>query len=88
MDTTSVAARGLLGENLFELGQYDEAGRVLGSLVTYQSDLGIAPRLARWAELHGKPEEARRLLREAKGEAERRHGMPQGAARLVSPAAR
>ena len=75
-DTTSVAARGLLGENLFELGQYDEAGRVLGSLATYQSDLGIAPRLARWAELHGKPEEARRLLRAAKGEAERRHGMP------------
>ncbi len=76
VDSTSVAARGLLGENLFELGQYDEAGRVLGSLVTYQSDLGIAPRLARWAELHGKPEDARRLLRAAQGEAERRHGMP------------
>lgn len=76
VDSTSVAARGLLGENLFEMGQYDEAGRVLGSLVTYQSDLGIAPRLARWAELHGKPEDARRLLRAAQGEAERRHGMP------------
>lgn len=75
-DTTSVAARGLLGENLFELGQYGEAGRVLGTLSTYRGDLGVAPRLARWAELHGNPEEARRLLRTAKDEAERRHGMP------------
>lgn len=75
-DTTSIAARGLLGENLFELGQYEEAGRVLGTLATYKGELGIAPRLARWAELHGNPEEARRLLRVAKDEAERRHGMP------------
>ncbi len=75
-DSTSVAARGLLGENLFELGQYDEAGRILGSLLTYNNDPGIAPRLARWAELHGRPEEARRLLRTAKDVAERRHGMP------------
>ncbi len=75
-DTTSVAARGMLGENLFELGQYDEAGRVLGTLSTYRGELGIAPRLARWAELHGKPEEARRLLRVARDEAEHRHGMP------------
>src|SRR5262249_13283973 len=56
--------------------RYDEAGRVLGALATYKGDLGIAPRLARWAELHGKPEEARRLLRTAESEANRRHGMP------------
>lgn len=75
-DTTSVAARGLLGENLFELGRYEEAGTVLGTLAMYRNDPGIAPRLARWAELTGKPEEARRLMREAADEAERRHGMP------------
>jgi tetratricopeptide (TPR) repeat protein len=75
-DSTSVAARGLLAENLFELGRYDQAGRILGSLVTYQGDLGVTPRLARWAELHGRPEEARRLLRLAEGEAEHRHGLP------------
>ncbi|MEO7986631.1 MAG: tetratricopeptide repeat protein [Gemmatimonadales bacterium] len=75
-DTTSVAARGMLGENLFELGRYDEAGKVFGTLATYKGELGIAPRLARWAELHGKPEEARRLLRVAMAEAKRRHGMP------------
>ncbi len=75
-DTTSVAARGMLGENLFELGRYREAGEILGSLATYQGELGIAPRLARWAELRGRPEEARRLLRTARDEAEHRHGMP------------
>ena len=55
------------GRDRFELGQYDEAGRRARLLATYQSDLGIAPRLARWAELRGQPEEARRLLRQAQG---------------------
>ena len=32
--------------------------------------------MARWAELSGQPEEARRLLRQALDEAARRHGMP------------
>jgi tetratricopeptide (TPR) repeat protein len=45
-------------------------------LQAYQADLGAAPRLARWAELRGRPDEARRLLREAGGGAGRRHGMP------------
>jgi cytochrome c-type biogenesis protein CcmH/NrfG len=31
-DSTSVAARSLLAESQLELGQYDEAGRTLGSL--------------------------------------------------------
>jgi tetratricopeptide (TPR) repeat protein len=75
-DTTSIAARGLLAENLYELGRYDEARRVIGTVALYKTDLGIAPRLARWAELHGRPEEARRLLRAATDEAKRRHGMP------------
>jgi tetratricopeptide (TPR) repeat protein len=75
-DSTSIAARGLLGENLFELGHYDEARRVLGTLTMYRNDPGIAPRLARWAELTGHPEDARRLLRTAASQAGRRHGMP------------
>ena len=54
-----------------------EAGRLFGMLATYQGDLGVAPRLARWAELRGRPEEARRLLRQAPGRRRaRRHGMP------------
>jgi tetratricopeptide (TPR) repeat protein len=75
-DSTSVAARGLVAETEMELGRYDEAGRLFGQLTTYQGDLGVAPRLARWEELRGHPEEARRLLRRARDEADRRHAMP------------
>jgi tetratricopeptide (TPR) repeat protein len=76
LDSTSVAARGLVAETELELGRYDEAGRLFGQLATYQGDIGVAPRLARWDELHGRPEEARRLLRVARDEAGRRHAMP------------
>jgi tetratricopeptide (TPR) repeat protein len=76
-DSTSVAARGLVAETELELGRYEEAARQFGMLASYQGDLGIAPRLARWAELRGRPEEARRLLREASEAAGRRHGMPE-----------
>ncbi|MEP6688249.1 MAG: tetratricopeptide repeat protein [Gemmatimonadales bacterium] len=75
-DSTSVAARGLVAEAELELGQYPEAAHEFGRLATYQADLGVAPRLARWAELRGRPEEARRLLRQALEAASRRHGMP------------
>lgn len=75
-DSTSVPARGLVAETALELGRYDEADRLFGTLATYRGDLGVAPRLARWHELHGRPEEARRLLRQARDEAEHRHGMP------------
>lgn len=75
-DTTSVAARGLVAETELELGHYDDARRQFGMLATYQGDLGVAPRLARWEELRGRPEQARRLLRQARDEAEVRHGMP------------
>lgn len=75
-DSTSVAARGLVAETELELGRYDEAGRLFGMLATYRADLGVAPRLARWEELRGRPVEARRLLRQARDEARRRHGVP------------
>ncbi|HKT58442.1 MAG TPA: hypothetical protein VJQ46_00225 [Gemmatimonadales bacterium] len=75
-DSTSVAARGMVAEAAMELGRYDEAAHLFGTLATYQADLGTAPRLARWAELRGRPEEARRLLRQALDEAKRRHGLP------------
>ena len=75
-DSTSIPARGLLAETQFELGNYREAGRMLGSLSTYRDNLSVAPRLARWQELHGHAEEARRLLRSARDQAARLHGMP------------
>ena len=76
MDSSSIAARGLLGETQFESGRYEEAGRMLGTIATYSRDLSVAPRLARWHELHGRPEQARRLLRVAREEARGRHAMP------------
>jgi tetratricopeptide (TPR) repeat protein len=45
-------------------------------LATYRADLGVAPRLARWEELRGRPLEARRLMREARDAAAHRHGLP------------
>jgi tetratricopeptide (TPR) repeat protein len=75
-DSTSTAARGVLAETQFELGDYQEAGRMLGSLSSYRDNLSVAPRLARWQELHGHAEEARRLLRSARDQAARLHGMP------------
>jgi tetratricopeptide (TPR) repeat protein len=75
-DSTSTAARGLVAEAALELGRYAEAGREFGRLASYQAEVGVAPRLARWAELRGRPEEARRLLRQARDVAARRHGMP------------
>ena len=75
-DSTSVPARGLLAETALELGRYDVAGRLFGGLATYQGELGVAPRLAHWQELRGRTEEARRLLRQAASEADRRHGVP------------
>lgn len=75
-DSTSVAARGMVAEAAMELGRYDEAARLFGMLASYQADLGTAPRLARWAELRGRPDEARRLLRQALAGAQRRHGLP------------
>ncbi len=75
-DTTSIAARALVAETELELGRYEEAGRRFGMLATYQADLGVAPRLARWEELRGRPTAARRLLRQARDQTRRRHGMP------------
>ena len=75
-DSTSIAARALLAETQFELGRYEEAGRTLGSLAMYRKNLSVGPRLAHWEELLGHPERARQLLRAARDEASRQHGIP------------
>jgi tetratricopeptide (TPR) repeat protein len=75
-DSTSIAARGLLAETELELGEYGTAGRLLGALSTYRDNLSVAPRIARWQELHGQPQAARQLLRTARDQAEQLHGLP------------
>ena len=76
LDSADRPARAMLGEIQLELGAYEDARRTFGMLLTVRSDLAVAPRYARWEELRGRPAEARRLLREARDEASRRHGMP------------
>jgi tetratricopeptide (TPR) repeat protein len=76
LDSTSRPARAMLGEIQLELGDYGEARRTFGRLLTSRGDPAIAPRYARWEELRGRPAEARRLLRTARDQASRRYGMP------------
>lgn len=70
------AYRALLGEIQLELGDYDAAGATFASLAGARKSLAVAPRLARWAELRGRVEEARRLLEDARAEAFRRRDLP------------
>jgi tetratricopeptide (TPR) repeat protein len=76
LDPAYRPARAMLGEIQLELGDYGEARRTFGMLFTSRGDLAVAPRYARWEELRGRPDQARLLLRKAREEASRRHGMP------------
>ncbi len=62
LDSTSVSARAVLAEIEMELGHYDVSRRMFGALYHARADLAVAPRLARWLELQGHVEAARRLL--------------------------
>lgn len=70
------AYRALLGEIQLELGDYESAGATFAGLAGARKQLAVAPRLARWAELTGRVEEARRLLEDARAEAFRRRDLP------------
>jgi tetratricopeptide (TPR) repeat protein len=76
LDSTSRGARATLGEIQLELGEYAGARHTFGMLLVSRGEPSVAPRYARWEELRGHPQEARRLLRAARDAARRRHGMP------------
>ena len=76
LDSAAVGTRALVAEIELELGRYEEAGRKFGALRLRRADPAVAPRLARWEELRGRPEEARALLREARARLRRMHGVP------------
>ncbi|MDQ2767324.1 MAG: hypothetical protein M3Y30_09235 [Gemmatimonadota bacterium] len=61
-DVSSAAFRASLGEIQMELGHYDDARASFASVAGNTSDLSVAPRLARWAELNGHPDSAYRLM--------------------------
>ena len=76
LDSANVSARAVLGEIHMELGEYGTARRTFGALYARRSNLAVAPRLARWLELQGQTEEARRLLTNARDTAATRPKMP------------
>ena len=70
------ALRAAVGEIEMELGQYDSARVAFTDLRPTPGDLGIAPRLARWYEIEGQPDRARRLLAATLASARREPSIP------------
>lgn len=61
-DASNAAFRASLGEIQMELGHYDDARASFASVAGNTTDLSVAPRLARWAELQGYSDSAYRLM--------------------------
>jgi len=70
------ALRAAVAEIEMELGQYDSARVTFAALGDAKSNLSVAPRLARWAEIRGHPDEARRVIRNALAVARRDPSLP------------
>ena len=75
----SAPFRAALAEIEMELGQYDSARvefAALADVPKNRDNLSVAPRLSRWAEIEGRPDEARRLMRHALAIARRQPSLP------------
>src|SRR4051794_3736993 len=71
------AYRALLAETNLELGAYDDVRTELASITpSGRRTLGVAPRLARWAEIRGDTVAARKILRTAVEAADRDRDLP------------
>ena len=68
--------RASVAEIEMELGQYDSARVAFARLGEARNDLSVAPRLARWAEVRGHPDEARLFIRNALAIAKREPSLP------------
>ncbi len=64
-DPENPALRAALGDIQMEMGLYDSARVSFANLHVALGDPSVAPRLARWAEIEGQPDKARRLLHAA-----------------------
>lgn len=69
--------RAILGEVAMELGRYDVARQMFATAWPSRTHLSVAPRLARWLELTGHVDAARRLLIEARDAAWSRRDVAQ-----------
>lgn len=70
------AYRALLGEIAIDLGDDELARATFAALDSLRDDLAVAPRLARWAELTGRPDEALAILGAAVRAADRSGDLP------------
>lgn len=68
--------RALLAEIDMELGDYGAAAQGFTGLGRYATHLSIGPRLARWEEVNGHSESARRILQELAAQADQRRELP------------
>ena len=68
--------RAAVGDIQMELGQYDSARASFANLHTASGDLGVGPRMARWAEIEGQPDKARRILHAVLVNAQKTNGVP------------
>jgi tetratricopeptide (TPR) repeat protein len=62
LDSSVVSFRALRFELQVEMGRYAEAETTFRTLLLDRSHPAVAPRLARWFEMRGQPDSARRLL--------------------------
>lgn len=68
--------RAAVGEIEMELGDYSSARESFRLVAAKVNDLSVVPRLARWAEIEGKSEEAEQLLRLSLAQALGQPGVP------------
>ena len=64
-DPNSASLRAAVGEIQMELGQYAAARATFAGVRAAPGDLAVLPRLARWNEIEGHTDAARRLMRAA-----------------------
>lgn len=72
----SGAHRALLGQIQLEMGDYEAADMTLGPIQNAIENLAVAPRLASWAEVSGRDDEARYILHTARDRALERNDLP------------
>lgn len=70
-DPSSPSFRATVAEIEMEIGQYDSARVAFASLDSAKTSLAVAPRLARWSEIRGHTDAARRYMRSALATAQR-----------------
>jgi len=69
----NVGYRAHLAEVQVEIGDYRGAAATFGSLQSARGNMGVAARLARWAEIEGRTTDARNLLYAARDQASRHY---------------